>query len=53
MTPLALEDIPNETTIKAMLEAKEHITAYKRGEKWARKGAIDTSSVKSMLKSCL
>lgn len=43
---------PNEETIEAMHEAQEHMAAYKRGEKWATQGAVDTSSVEAMLKSC-
>ena len=44
---------PNEETKEAMREAQEHISAHKRGEDWATKGAIDTSSVEAMLKSSL
>ena len=44
---------PNEETKEAMREAQEHIAAYKRGEDWATKGAVDTSSVEAMLKSSL
>ena len=43
---------PNEATKEAMREAQEHIAAYKRGEEWVTKEAIDTSSVEAMLKSC-
>lgn len=43
---------PNDETKEAIKEAYSHIEAYKKGEKWAREGAVDTSSVESMLKSC-
>ena len=43
---------PNEETIGAIKAAKEHIAAYKRGEEWAIKDVVDTSSVEAMLKSC-
>ena len=43
---------PNEETKEAMREAQERIAAYKRGEEWATRGAVDTSSVEAMLKSC-
>lgn len=43
---------PNEETQEAMREAQERMEAYKRGEEWATQGAVDTSSVEAMLKSC-
>lgn len=43
---------PNKETIEAINEGKKHIEAYKRGEEWAMKDDVDTSSVESMLKSC-
>lgn len=42
----------DDETKEAIKEAHTHIEAYKRGEKWAKEGAIDTSSVEAMLKSC-
>lgn len=43
---------PNKETIDAINEGRKHVAAYNRGEEWAMKGCVDTSSVESMLKSC-
>ena len=43
---------PNDETKEALKEAYTHIEAYKKGEKWAKEGTVNTSSVEAMLKSC-
>ena len=43
---------PNEETKDAIREAKAHMSAIKCGKVNANEGAIDTSSVEAMLKSC-